>query len=64
MLIPRHLFSLATVAIIFLSLRPDALNLNPLPGRMQALPPLTLCVWERPENLSKTDPRTTASRLA
>jgi hypothetical protein len=60
MLIPRNLFLLASVGIILLLLHPDALNLNPPPCRMQALPPLTLWVWERPENLRSIDPRTTA----
>ena len=60
MLVPRKLFSLATIAILFLPLRPDALNLTPPPGRMQTLPPLTLWVWERPEDLRSIDPHQTA----
>jgi len=60
MLVPRKLFSLAPVAILLLSLRPAALNLTPTPGRMQTLPPVTLWVWERPEDLRSIDPLTTA----
>jgi len=56
----RKSFAYAAVAILLLSIRPDALNLTPRPGRMQALPPLTLWVWERPEDLRAIDPRTTA----
>lgn len=47
-------------AILFLGLRPDALDLVPSRGRMKTLPARTLWVWERPEDLSGIDPRTTA----
>ena len=55
----HKLFSLAPFAFLLL-LRPDVLNLTPPPGRMHSLPPITLWVWERPEDLRSIDPRTTA----
>ncbi len=48
------------LAVLCLALRPDALDLSPPPGRMNALPVRTLWVWERPEDLSSIDPSTTA----
>jgi hypothetical protein len=55
----RKLLSLAPFAVLLL-LRPDALNLTPPSGRMHGLPPITLWVWERPEDLCSINPRTTA----
>ena len=54
--------SLGFISLLFccLSLKPDALNLVPPPGRMNLLPKRTLWVWERREDLSTIDPRTTA----
>jgi hypothetical protein len=52
--------SLVIPGIVFLALRPDALDLSPPAGRMNALPARTLWVWERPEDLHTIDPRTTA----
>jgi len=49
-----------SVFICFLSLKPDALNLAPPSGRMGPLPTRTLWVWERREDLTALDPRTTA----
>jgi hypothetical protein len=43
-----------------LALRPDATPRPSLRGAMKRLPPTTLWVWERPENLSRIDPATTA----
>ena len=43
-----------------LSLKPDALNLAPPTRRMVFLPVRTLWVWERREDLTTIDPRTTA----
>jgi hypothetical protein len=51
---------LISLFLCCLSLKPDALNLAPPPGRMSYLPARTLWVWERRENLSGIDPRTTA----
>jgi hypothetical protein len=51
---------LIPLGILCLVLKPDALNLAPPPDRMSALPPRTLWVWERPEDLRSVDPRTTA----
>jgi len=51
---------LISLFLCCLSLKPDALNLAPLPGRMRSLPARTLWVWERREDLSSLDPRTTA----
>jgi hypothetical protein len=60
-----HAFAGKTLGFISLllcclSLKPDALNLAPPHGRMCLLPPRTLWVWERREDLSTIDPRTTA----
>lgn len=52
--------SLTALALVCISIQPDILNLAPPPGRMNALPARTLWVWERPEDLSSVDPRTTA----
>jgi hypothetical protein len=43
-----------------LVLRPDAAPRPSLRGAMKRLPPTTLWVWERPEDLSRIDPATTA----
>ena len=51
---------LVSLLLCCLSLKPDALNLAPPPGRMSHLPARTLWVWERREDLSSIDPRTTA----
>jgi hypothetical protein len=51
---------LVSLFICCLSLKPDALNLAPPPGRMSSLPARTLWVWERREDLAGIDPRTTA----
>ena len=51
---------LISLFLCCLSLKPDALNLAPPPGRMRSLPARTLWVWERREDLSSLDPRTTA----
>jgi hypothetical protein len=56
----RKFVALVPVAVFCFALRPDALNLTPQPGRMQALPARTLWVWERPEDLRFIDPHTTA----
>jgi len=48
------------ISILCFALKPDALNLAPPPGRMNALPGRTLWVWERPEDLRTVDPRATA----
>jgi hypothetical protein len=56
----RNSLSFIPLCILFLAVKPDALNLAPPPGRMNALPIRTLWVWERPEDLSSLDPRTTA----
>lgn len=56
----RNSLSLVPLCIFCLLLKPDALNLAPPPGRMNALPARTLWVWERSEDLSSLDPRTTA----
>ena len=42
------------------ALRPDVADLTPPAGRMNTLPARTLWVWERPEDLSSLNPRTTA----
>jgi hypothetical protein len=54
--------SLALISLLLccLSLKPDALNLAPPTGRMSQLPSRTLWVWERREDLTGIDPRTTA----
>jgi len=54
--------SLSFLPLYFLCfvLKPDALNLAPPPGRMNALPARTLWVWERPEDLRTLDTHTTA----
>jgi len=51
---------IVSLFICCLSLKPDALNLAPPPGRMSSLPTRTLWVWERREDLAGIDPRTTA----
>jgi len=51
---------LISLLLCCLSLKPDALNLAPPRGRMDILPGRTLWVWERREDLSNIDPRTTA----
>jgi hypothetical protein len=51
---------IVSVLVCCLTLKPDALNLAPPSGRMSVLPPRTLWVWERRENLGGIDPRTTA----
>lgn len=51
---------LVSLFFCFLSLKPDALNLAPPPGRMSSLPTRTLWVWERREDLAGINPRTTA----
>ena len=56
----RRYSTLLLLGLFSLALRPDALNLAPPHGRMSALPTRTLWVWERPEDLSSIDPRTTA----
>jgi len=56
----RKIFLLLPLAIFCLAIRPDALNLQPAPGRMRTLPSRTLWVWERPEDLRSLDPQTTA----
>ncbi len=56
----RKSLSIIPLGILCLALTPDATNLTPPPGRMKALPVRTLWVWERPEDLSTLDPRTTA----
>lgn len=48
------------LTLLCLAIRPDALNLNPPADRMATLPPRTLWVWERPENLRSIDPKATA----
>ena len=48
------------LAICLCALGPDVADLAPPLGRMQSLPPVTLWVWERPEDLRSIDPRTTA----
>jgi hypothetical protein len=52
--------ALISLFICCLSLRPDALNLAPPPGRMSVLPARTLWVWERREDLASINSRTTA----
>ena len=56
----RKSLSIIPLGILCLALTPDATNLTPPPGRMNVLPVRTLWVWERPEDLSTLDPRTTA----
>lgn len=56
----RKPLSLILLGFPFFLIQPDALNLTPPPGRMSALPRRTLWVWERPEDVSGVDPRTTA----
>jgi len=51
---------LISLFLCCLSLKPDALNLAPPRDRMEFLPARTLWVWERREDLSTIDPRTTA----
>jgi hypothetical protein len=61
-MVPSLRKSLSIIPLLFLCLafKPDALNLAPPPGRMGVLPARTLWVWERPEDLSSLNPRTTA----
>lgn len=54
------LLGFTSLLLCCLSLKPDAVNLTPPPGRMALLPQRTLWVWERRENLASVDPRTTA----
>jgi len=56
----RKSLSLLPLYLLCFVLKPDALNLAPPPGRMNALPLRTLWVWERPEDLRTLDTRTTA----
>ena len=56
----RKPLSLVLLGFPCFLIQPDPLNLTPPPGRMHALPRQTLWVWERPEDLSGVDPRTTA----
>ena len=60
MLSARKILGFAALAVGCCALRPDAADLTPPAGRMKALPARTLWVWERPEDLSTLDPRTTA----
>jgi hypothetical protein len=60
MLSVRKLLAYAALASCLCALRPDVADLTPPPGRMNALPARTFWVWERPEDLSSVDPRTTA----
>src|SRR4051812_36468722 len=60
MLISHKLVAIVVLSAICFSLKPDEINLIPPPGRMRALPARTLWVWERPEDLSKINPHTTA----
>jgi hypothetical protein len=52
--------SLVSLLLCCFSLKPDALHLAPPSGRMSLLPSRTLWVWERREDLSSIDPRSTA----
>jgi Protein of unknown function (DUF3142) len=56
----RKSLSFIPLSLLCFALKPDALNLTPPPGRMNALPARTLWVWERPEDLRTVDPGTTA----
>lgn len=56
----RKSLTLIPLCFLCLALKPDAANLAPPPGRMNALPAHTLWVWERPEDLRTLDPQTTA----
>ena len=56
----RKSLSLIPLCLFLLALKPDALNLAPPPGRMNALPSRILWIWERPEDLRAVDSRTTA----
>lgn len=56
----RKSLSFIPLCLLCVAFKPDAPNLAPPPGRMSALPARTLWVWERPEDLSSIDPRTTA----
>lgn len=60
MLFPRTIFAYSALAVCFCMLRPDAAPLTPPSGRMNRLPPQTLWVWERPEDLSSLDARNQA----
>ena len=60
MLSVRKLLAHTALASCLCALRPDVANLTQPPGRMNALPARTLWVWERPEDLSSLNPRTTA----
>lgn len=60
MLSTRTILSYAALGVSLCALRPDAADLTPPAGRMRALPNRTLWVWERPEDLSRLDPQTTA----
>ena len=60
MLSPRTLLAHTALASCLCALRPDVADLTPPPGRMKTLPARTLWVWERPEDLSSLNPRTTA----
>lgn len=51
---------LISLFLCCLSIKPDAMNVAPPPGRMRVLPARTLWVWERRENLGDIDVRTTA----
>jgi hypothetical protein len=55
----RKPLSLVALGLLCLSLKPDNASLAP-PNRMSALPARTLWIWERHENLSAIDPRTTS----
>lgn len=56
----RKSLSFIPLCILCFGIKPDALNLDPPPGRLSRFPPRTLWVWERPEDLRALDPRTTA----
>jgi Protein of unknown function (DUF3142) len=56
----RKSLSFIPLSLLCFALKPDALNLTPPPGRMNALPARTLWVWERREDLRTVDPDTTA----
>lgn len=60
MLSARKLLAHTALASCLCALRPDVADLTPPPGRMNRLPARTLWVWERPEDLSSLNSRTTA----
>jgi hypothetical protein len=60
MLSARKLLAHTALASCLCALHPDVADLTPPAGRMNTLPARTLWVWERPEDLSSIDPRTTA----